>query len=40
VFALRHRHARFSAAITLVLAYVAQWPPGAAGIVGGMSYGR
>jgi uncharacterized membrane protein len=29
----------FSAVITLVLAYALRWPPGAAGIVGGMSYG-
>jgi hypothetical protein len=31
--------ALFSATITLVLAYVAHWPPGFAGMVGGMSYG-
>ena len=29
----------FSAAITLLLAYVLRWPPGFAGVVGGMSYG-
>jgi hypothetical protein len=29
----------FSAVVTLVLAYALRWPPGAAGIVGGMSYG-
>ena len=31
--------AAFSAGITLVLAYALRWSPGAAGIVGGMSYG-